>query len=308
MRILIELPTWLGDCVMSTPAIENIVKKHKDCEIIFIGSQVSIDLMGSHPNCIGTYILDRKIIDLIKTIRSIKLIDLFISFRGSIRTKLLQLLLNAENKYQYNKNKFSSGHQVEKYNQFVQESMGFDFKAGKLKLFNSSHEHPSKMPLLGLNPGASYGSAKCWPYEKFVDVAVSLSCKFDILIFGGPDEVGLSKKIAQELRNKNCKNFSNLTGKTTIKDLVSYISSLDIFITGDSGPMHIAAAFQIPTVSIFGPTKANETSQWMNNKSNIIKKDFNCQPCMKRVCPLGHHDCMKKITSKEVINSALSLI
>jgi len=308
MRILIELPTWLGDCVMSTPAIENIVKKHKDCEIIFIGSKVSIDLMSSHPNCIDTYVLDRKIINLIKTIRSIKFIDLFISFRGSIRTKLFQLLLNTENKYQYNKNKFSSEHQVEKYNQFIQDYIGLDFKAGKLKLFNSSHEYSSKTPLLGLNPGASYGSAKCWPYEKFVEVAVSLSDKFDILIFGGPDEVGLSKKITRELRNKNCKNFTNLTGKTTIKDLVRYISSLDIFITGDSGPMHIAAAFQIPTVSIFGPTKVNETSQWMNKKSYIVKRELSCQPCMKRVCPLGHHDCMKKITSKNVINSALSLI
>jgi len=308
MRILIELPTWLGDCVMTTPAIENIVKKYHDCEIVFIGSQVSIDLVSSHPKCLETYILDRGLINLVTTIRSIKSIDLFISFRGSIRTKLFKFLLNAENKYQYNKNKFSSGHQVEKYNQFIQESVGIDFKAERLKIFNSSNVHPSKMPLLGLNPGASYGSAKCWPYEKFVEVAVSLSSKFDILIFGGPDEVCLSKKIAQELRNKNCKNFTNLTGKTTIKELVSYISSLDIFITGDSGPMHIAAAFQIPTVSIFGPTKVNETSQWMNNKSSILKKDLDCQPCMKRVCPLGHHNCMKKITSKEVINSALSLI
>jgi len=308
MRILIELPTWLGDCVMTTPAIENIVKKYHDCEIVFIGPQVSIDLMRSHPKCIESYILDRGLINLASTIRSIKFIDLFISFRGSIRSKLFKLLLNAENKYQYNKNKFSSGHQVEKYNQFIQESIGIDFKAGRLKIFNRSNAHPSKMPLLGLNPGASYGSAKCWPYEKFVEVAVSLSDKFDILIFGGPDEVALSKKIAQELRNKNCKNFTDLTGKTTIKDLLSYISSLDIFITGDSGPMHIAAAFQIPTVSIFGPTKVNETSQWMNNKSSILKKYLDCQPCMKRVCPLGHHNCMKKITSKDVINSVLSLI
>jgi len=72
--------------------------------------------------------------------------------------------------------------------------------------------------------------------------------------------------------------------------------------------MHIAAAFQIPTVSIFGPTKAHETSQWMNEKSNLVKKELACQPCMKRVCPLGHHDCMGEINSKEIIDAALSLI
>jgi len=308
MRILIELPTWLGDCVMTTPAIENIVKKFHNCELVFIGSQVSIELMKSHPKCIETYILDRKLINLAFVIRSIKSIDLFISFRGSIRAKLLKLLLKTENKYQYNKNKFLSGHQVEKYNRFIQESLCIELEPGRLKIFGGKLMAKSNKPLLGINPGASYGSAKCWPHEKFVEVAFSLSDKFHILIFGGPDELELSKKITQELRNKNCKNFTNLAGKTTIKDLISYISSLDIFITGDSGPMHIAAALQIPTVSIFGPTKVNETSQWMNGKSTIIKKDLVCQPCMKRVCPLGHHECMEAISSKDVVESALSLL
>ena len=308
MRILIELPTWLGDSVMTTPAIENIVKKYHDCEIVFIGSQVSIDLVSSHPKCLETYILDRGFINLVTTIRSIKSIDLFISFRGSIRTKLFKFLLNAENKYQYNKNKFSSGHQVKKYNKFIQDSLNLELEPGRLKIFGGEIKAKSNKPLLGINPGASYGSAKCWPFEKFVEVAFFLSSKFDILIFGGPDELDLSKKITRELRNKNCKNFTNLTGKTTIKDLISYISSLDIFITGDSGPMHIAAAFQIPTVAIFGPTKFHETSQWMNEKSNLVKKELACQPCMKRVCPLGHHNCMEEINSKDVIDSALSLI
>jgi len=308
MRVIIELPTWLGDSVMTTPAIENIVRQFQDCEIIFIGSKIAIDLMSEHPNCIASYVLDRKLMYLIKRIRSFRSIDLFISFRSSIRTKLFFVFLDAEKKFQFNKHKFSSGHQVEKYNKFVQESLNSNFKAGKLKIFNTRKKYQSKLPILGINPGASYGSAKCWPYKKFVEVALTLSKKFDILILGSPNEIELSKKITNELKNNNCKNFKNLTGKTTIKELVGHISTLDLFITGDSGSMHIAAAFQIPTVSIFGPTKVNETCQWMNNKSNIIKKDLACQPCMQRVCPLGHHECMNKITSNEVINSALSLI
>jgi len=82
---------------------------------------------------------------------------------------------------------------------------------------------------------------------------------------------------------------------------MSRISNLDLFITGDSGPMHVAAAFQVPTVAIFGPTKDNETSQWMNEKSLIVKKDLDCQPCMKRTCPLGHHDCMNLIKAEDVL-------
>jgi len=83
---------------------------------------------------------------------------------------------------------------------------------------------------------------------------------------------------------------------------MSRISNLDLFITGDSGPMHVAAAFQVPTVAIFGPTKDDETSQWMNEKSLIVKKNLDCQPCMKRTCPLQHHNCMKLIKAIEVLD------
>jgi len=65
--------------------------------------------------------------------------------------------------------------------------------------------------------------------------------------------------------------------------------------------MHLAAAYQVPTISIFGPTRYKETSQWMNEKSVLIRKDLECSPCMKRVCPLGHHECMKLITASDVL-------
>ena len=92
-------------------------------------------------------------------------------------------------------------------------------------------------------------------------------------------------------------------GKTTISELTNYISNLDIFITGDSGPMHIAASLNIPTIALFGPTDPIETAQWKNPYSVIIKKDLECQPCMKRTCPLKHHNCMKLIEAREVIDS-----
>ena len=94
---------------------------------------------------------------------------------------------------------------------------------------------------------------------------------------------------------------------TTITGLIDQISNLDLFITGDSGSMHIAAAFQIPTVSIFGPTRGDETSQWMNGKSLIVKKNLDCQPCMKRTCPLKHHDCMKLIKAVDVLKAINSI-
>ena len=103
---------------------------------------------------------------------------------------------------------------------------------------------------------------------------------------------------------KGVDNYQNIAGQTSIKDLISHIASLDLFITGDSGPLHLAAAFQVPTVAIFGPTKDQETSQWRNNNSILIKKNLECQPCMKRTCPLKHHKCMKLIKASEVLGAA----
>ena len=67
--------------------------------------------------------------------------------------------------------------------------------------------------------------------------------------------------------------------------------------------MHLAAACQIPTVTIFGPTNHKETSQWMNDKSTIVKKNLDCQPCMQRECPLKHHNCMRLINSDDVLEA-----
>jgi len=308
MKLLIELPTWLGDCVMTTPAIENIISSYPNSKVIFIGSRVSVDLMKNHPNCLEVIYMNKSIIKLILIAYKIGFVDIFFSFRSSPRVKLFSMLVNASRKFHYQKNNFKNGHQVEKYNEFINESLGLKTLPKGLLIHKKYPKGVSNKLTLGINPGASYGSAKCWSYENFTKVALSLSYKFDILIFGGKDEINLSKKIEKRLIKSGCKNFVNLAGKTSIDDLVNKISSLSLFITGDSGPMHIASAFQVPTISLFGPTKAHETSQWMNNKSIILKKELPCQPCMKRVCPLGHHDCMKKITSEEVINSALSLI
>jgi len=103
------------------------------------------------------------------------------------------------------------------------------------------------------------------------------------------------------IRINGIKNVINLAGKTSIAKLVSHIAGLDLFITGDSGPMHIAAAYKVPTVAIFGPTKHKETCQWKNPKSLIVRKELECSPCMKRTCPIKTHECMKEITSKDVL-------
>jgi len=306
MRVLIELPTWLGDCVMATPAIENIVNFYNDAEITFIGSFVSIEAMKNHPKVIKIVVLDKKYDVLYKTAKNLGDFDAFFSFRSSIRSKFLKFFISAKNKYQFDKNRYINCHQVEKYNDFINDSLNSDFSAGRLAL-SIKHSKLSikdaSLPLLGINPGASYGSAKRWYPEEFARVAVELSGQYDIVIFGGSGEKDIAMDIEKSLIEKGIDNYQNLVGNTTIPELIDHISRLDLFITGDSGPMHVAAAFQVPTVAIFGPTKDDETSQWMNDKSIIVKKNLECQPCMKRTCPLQHHNCMNLIKAVDVLSA-----
>ena len=303
MKILIELPTWLGDTVMSTPAIESLVDHFSDIEITLLGSFVSIEILKNHPKVNKTYVLDKKFVNLYKTLKNFGEFDVFLSFRGSFRSKFIKFCISSKSKYQFDKNKYNKDHQVEKYINFINDSLNIKTFAGKLILHTEEKNKDEKNKLLGINPGSSYGSAKRWYPKEFADVACDLSSQYDIIIFGGPEEKDIAKDIEKYLIEKGVDNYQNLAAQTSIEELISQISNLDLFITGDSGPMHLAATFQIPTVAIFGPTKDNETSQWMNEKSMIVKKNLECQPCMKRTCPLKHHNCMKMVVASDVLRA-----
>ena len=308
MKILIELPSWLGDVVMSTPAIENLINHYSDSEIHIIGISSSIELLRNHPRVFNCIVLKKRYLSLFKTAKKIGKFDLYFSFRQSFRSKIFKFLVLSGQKYQFNKNQYNVIHQVEKYNSFINDSITKNYQPGKLIIYKKNHLEIEKLKhTLGINPGASYGSSKRWSPEKFAEVALEFSKEYEIIIFGGPNEKDIALDIENILVNKGVVNYKNLAGKTSITELVDYISKLDFFITGDSGPMHIAASFEIPTIAIFGPTRDEETSQWMNKKSEIIKKNLPCQPCMKRKCPLIHHNCMRTILAKDVINLVKSI-
>jgi heptosyltransferase-2 len=223
-----------------------------------------------------------------------------------VASKLFIWFCKATLKSNYRRYTKRAIHQVIRYNDFVNKVLRVNTSASQLTIYKNPkpvRTHKSDKKLLGINPGASYGSAKRWYPEEFATVASELSDQYDIVIFGGPGEKDIALDIEKSLSEKGVDNYQNLAGQTSISELIEHIASLDFFITGDSGPMHVAAAFQIPTVAIFGPTKDDETSQWMNKKSIIVKKDLDCQPCMQRTCPLRHHNCMNLIKATDVLSA-----
>ena len=313
MKILIELPSWLGDTVMATPAIENLINFYDSSEFTIVGSHISTEILKNHPSVSKTYVLRKNYSSIFYLSRKLRKFDKFFSFRNSFRSNLFKLLINSEQKFIFKKNNFKEFHQVEKYSKFINNSLKINHSIGPLVIHSSEslEKKPStedkKKPLLGINPGASYGNAKRWYPEEFSEVIAALSDKYDTTILGGPDEIEISMDIQRLIVKKGVNNYKNLAGKLSISELIYCISNFDLFITGDSGPMHIAANYKVPTISIFGPTKSDETAQWRNNKSIVLKKNLLCQPCMKRVCPLKHHDCMRLIQAKDVLSAIKSL-
>ena len=317
MRILIETPSWLGDSVMLTPTLQNIEKIYPNSEIILVGSKVSIDILEKYS--IKNYILNRKgnrFLNIWKLAKEIGKVDISLSFRTSFFSGLLQFLSKAEIRvarkslanriFLTNPIIISQGsHQVEKYLEILE-----NLEIGEIRKFDLKLNFQPKQflkPTLGINAGATYGSAKRWYPEKFAEVIEKLADRYEIILFGGDNEIEINRDIQEVLRKVGITNITNLAGKTSIQELAENIGGLSLFITNDSGPMHIAGAYKIPTVSIFGSTNHTETDQWKNENQKIIRKDMECSPCMKRECSFKHHECMKQITADDVLKGVESL-
>ncbi|RLB07542.1 MAG: lipopolysaccharide heptosyltransferase II, partial [Deltaproteobacteria bacterium] len=152
--------------------------------------------------------------------------------------------------------------------------------------------------LIGFNPGATYGDAKCWPPGRFVELGRKLIEDYDasIIIFGSrtPKEMALNTAIAQGI-GEGC---LNLSGKTSLLQLASLLRQCKLLVTNDTGTMHLAAAVGTQVVAIFGPTDPRATSP-LGEGHVVVRKEVPCSPCLKRVCPEDHR-CMKLIEVEEV--------
>jgi heptosyltransferase-2 len=149
---------------------------------------------------------------------------------------------------------------------------------------------------IAIGAGAAYGSAKCWPPMRFAELANRLQSLWDadVILFGAASETAVSSAIASEMRQPPI----DLTGKTAIADLPALLSQCHVFVGNDSGAMHIAAAVGLPTIGIFGPTDPLGTAP-VTPRRTIVQHQPYCSPCFLRRCPIDHR-CMTHITPGEV--------
>jgi heptosyltransferase-2 len=157
---------------------------------------------------------------------------------------------------------------------------------------------------IAIGAGASYGSAKCWPPERFAEAANRLTEHFDadVVLFGAVAEKAVSSAIVAAMRRPPI----DLTGKTLIADLPALLSQCHLFIGNDSGAMHVAAAVGLPVVAVFGPTDPQGTAP-VTPRCAIVQEKPYCSPCFLRRCPTDHR-CMLGVAPVAVAAAARSLV
>ncbi len=154
---------------------------------------------------------------------------------------------------------------------------------------------PNK-PIVVFCPGAEYGSAKRWPPHYYAELSQRLHAQgYAVWLIGSPKDKDVADKIVA-LGNQQ---VINLCGNTDLAEAIALMACADLVVSNDSGLMHIAAALNRPLLAIFGSSSPQFTPP-LSERAQVLKLDLPCSPCFKRECPLGHFDCMLKLTPKEV--------
>jgi heptosyltransferase-2 len=159
--------------------------------------------------------------------------------------------------------------------------------------------------MVGVSPGAAYGSAKRWLPERFAEAAarVARARQASIALFGSKDERALCEQVAALLVDVPVTNYA---GQTTLAQFIDLAARCEIFLTNDSGAMHIASALGVPTVAIFGATDDLATGP-TGPHAVVVRHPVDCSPCLLRECPIDHR-CMTGVSSERVAGEALHLL
>jgi lipopolysaccharide heptosyltransferase II len=164
--------------------------------------------------------------------------------------------------------------------------------------FLKEHGIDPHAPIIGLHPGAQK-PFKCWPAQNFIAVGNTLRTKFGIrsIITGDGREKDLAEKVAHRV-----KDSVSAAGKVPLRGTAALIEKMRLFITNDTGPMHIASALKIPTIALFSPTDPRICGPYFDSNSLVIEKPRTCSPCLAKNC---HQPvCLEQITAEEVVTAA----
>ena len=334
-RVLVRTPNWIGDAVMSEPALSRVRALFPKATITLLAKPASAELFRHHPAVDRIILYDHRRRhaglagkwNLATEVRRGRF-DTAILFPNAFEAALIVFLAGIPVRLGYATDGRSwlltsavrppdtgSVHQVRYYLDLLE---GYGRSSGPFEpcLFVTEREERAAErrlqetgigrdePIIGLNPGSVYGAAKRWLPERFAEAADRLTREQGgrVVIVGAPGEETLARRIADGMTARPVV----LSGLTTVRELMAVIKRCRLFVTNDTGPMHIAAAFGVPVVAVFGPTDWRTTSPWGPHHV-VVREPVECSPCLLRECPIDHR-CMTGVTAERVFGSAVNLL
>lgn len=328
---------WLGDAVLTTPSLGALRAACPQARITLVARPLVAELLGHHPDIDGILVYDKGgrhagALGMLRMAGELRRggFDRALLLQNAIDAALLTFLAGIPERMGYATDarrillsrpvpvteEILSLHHAEYYLRLLAQ-LGIprpenpalslrvtEDERASMRSRLASLGVPEESRILGINPGATFGSAKRWFPERFAKVADTLSEEWDagVVLMGSVPEMPLSAEIEAAMARKPV----NLAGRTTVRELMALLASCSFLVTNDSGPMHIGAAFGVPLVAIFGPTDWRKTSPW-TEKARIVRVEVDCSPCHLRECDRGH-ECMLGVTTEMVCAAARELM
>lgn len=318
-KILVKTPNWLGDSVMSIPAVKGLKKLYPDAGL----------WVFCKPNLADLWELVPEVKNSVESRIPYTGFDLGIILTNSFGSAFRMFLSGIPQRRGYRINArgcfltqpvgLSSGrpdvHEIEYFLGVIDGLGKLDIDhtpcisvsqeiQEKARSYLARYGWTGKELLIGIHATASYGPAKCWLPERYSELINKLAGLYNpwIFICGSKDERPAIANILEGVVSRG--RVINTAGELDLKTLAGLISLCRLFIANDSGPMHLACACGVPVVAIFGSTSILRTGP--RGRAIIIKKDVPCSPCFKRACP-RNMECMQTISAEDVMQKVKEL-
>lgn len=318
-RILIRSSNWLGDAVMSVPAVRAIKNGRPDVHVTIAAPEKIAAMWKLIPEVDAIVPLSAGSLPLVvRQLKQQKPFDVAILLPNSLRVALESWLSGIPRRVGYRGHWRSwlvdqivreprkpgpPEHHSLRFFRIARQCGAETSKVEPSDSNQTSNLQPQKL-MLGLCPGAEYGPAKRWLPERFAEAAAKISAQSSAqwILFGTKNDVAIGEQIAAAIGD----HCVNRIGQTTLDQLINELRQCRLLLTNDTGTMHLAALLGVPVVAIFGSTEPLLTGP-LGNGHVILRHHVECSPCFLRECPIDFR-CMTAVSADEVVTAVLSML
>ena len=331
LRILVIRLSSMGDIILTLPVLKTLKTRLPQAEIDVLVKARYRDLLQGHPQVDKLLVLEEGegLVSLARRLRG-RSYDLVVDLHANLRSRLLSLMISAARTLRVSKRPLRrrlmvlfhrrSAEPVHTTDLYLQtlRPLGIEARREAPRLFVppdeaeaaerflEEHGLAGRRPLAGLHPGARW-PGKRWPAGRFIETGRRLTGEGPggVLVFGGAEEAGLAEEVARGI-GPNAVPAAGLG----LRPLMALIARCDVFITNDSGPMHLAAALNVPVAAVFGPTHPVLGFWPLGERDTVLTADLDCSPCSLHGGRRCSRDwlCLRKVTVDQVVAAAEKIL